>query len=200
MRMDYRGLSGAFRGSGEAASRYLSQYLLPQAEGLDRRRTERQGAYDQALGDPTGTANLFGDYFRQAAEGFAAPALRDFNNQLAGVRSNTASRFGGGGSSAELKNVYNTSDLFSRNLSESLARLAPQAAGMGLQYTGMLGDAAGQAARERNALDSSVLSGISMFGQPQKKKSLFGSLMGAGLGLIPGVSEAISLPDTFTGG
>lgn len=182
-----KGLPGAFRGSGAGASEYLNQYVLPGIPGADTRLNQRRSAYDSALNNPTGTADMFGDYFQTAANAYAAPAIHDFNQNLAGVRSNTASRFGGNASSSELKNIYNTSDLFTRNLSNAIAQLAPQAAGMGLQYTNMLGGAEQQANTERQGLTNDVLQGISMYGAPQPKKgSLLGGLVGAGLGFLKG--------------
>lgn len=194
-----KGLPGAFRGPGEASSAYLRDFLLPQ----ESYRAERQGAanerYDAALADPTGTADQFGKYFQEAAAGFAAPAMRDFTNNVSRVQANTASRFGGNASTAESKDVYNTSDLFSRNLSEAIARLAPQAAGMGLQYTGMLGSAANQATGDRDNLSSLELQGIGMFPQPKKKASALGGLVGAAASFLPGAKEALDFSG-FTGG
>lgn len=173
--------------SRKAASGYVNRFLLPQEQERTTRMGERQGAYDQALSDPTGTANLFRSYFDEAAQGIAAPAMRDFGNTLASVQGNTAARFGGNASSLEQKNVYNTSDLFSRNLSEALARLAPQAAGMGLQYTGMLGQAAGEASGERDRLSQLILSGIGQYGQPKPKGgNLLGALAGGVGGFLAG--------------
>lgn len=195
------GLKGVHRGPGSSAATYNTNYLLPQErEARDRSRT-RRSAFDAALADPTGQADLFRDYFDSAARGIAAPAMRDFGNTLATVQANTASRFGGNASSAESKNLYNTGDLFSRNLSEALARLAPQAAGMGLQYTGMLGGAADAATAERDRLSSLILQGVSLYPQKEKKGNVLGSLLGAGLSFIPGGSVASALlPDNFTGG
>lgn len=170
-----------------AASTYLNRNLLSQEEERQGRMQDRQGAYDRALDDPTGTANLFRSYFDEAARGIAAPAMRDFGNTLAGVQGNTAARFGGNASSLEQKNVYNTSDLFSRNLSDALARLAPQAAGMGLNYTNMLGGAAGEASSERDRLTQLILSGIGQYAQPQKRGgNLLGALAGGVGGFLAG--------------
>lgn len=194
------GLSGAFRGPGEASSRYINQYLLPQTQHRSERAGNLQGQYDTALGDPAREAGKFSDFFRQAADSYGAQANRDFGNTLARTQANTAARFGGNASSEEQRNVYNTSDLFARNLTENLAKLAPEAASMGLQHTGMLGQAAGQAQGEYDDLSRLILSGIGMFPQPKPKgKSLLGGLVGAAASFIPGAKEAANLTG-FTGG
>lgn len=112
---------------------------------IQQRGTRTAGLYDlygSALADPAAQGRKFQGFFDEAAQGIAAPAMRDFTNQLTTVGANTAARFGGNVSSEEQRQTYNTSDLFSRNLSEALARLAPQAAQMGQNYTGELGTAA----------------------------------------------------------
>lgn len=181
------GLSGAFRGPGEASSRYISQYLLPQEQYRGERAGNLQGQYDAALSDPTAQANKFTDFFKHAAESYAAQANRDFGQTLARTQANTAARFGGNASSEESRNVYNTSDLFARNLTENLSKLAPEAASMGLQYTSQLGQAAGQAQGEYDDLSRLILSGIGMFPQPKPKgNSLLGGITGAALGYLKG--------------
>lgn len=180
------GLPGSFRGTQPAAGQFNAAYLLPQEEEATLRAHDLAGRYDTALADPTHAAGLFSSFYDNAAQGFAAPAMRDFGNTLSGVQANTAARFGGNASSEEGRNVYNTSDLFSRNLSESLARLAPQAVSQGLEYTGQLGQASTGAANERDQLNQQILSGVSMYGAKKKKGSLFGTALGAITGGIKG--------------
>lgn len=183
------GLSGAFRGAQQGAGDFNANYLLPEEENATLRAHSLAGQYDTALSDPNKTAGLFSSFYNTAAQGIAAPAMRDFRNTLSNVQANTAARFGGNASSEESRNIYNTSDLFSRNLSESLARLAPEAVGQGLQYTSQLGEAAGQSAGERDRLNSLILQGVGMYGQPKKKGNiggLLGGIAGSILGPIGG--------------
>lgn len=181
------GLPGAFRGPGDAASRYLKNYLLPQEQGRRERAGALQGQYDAALADPAAQGQKFSDFFRTAADAYGAQANRDFGNTLARTQASTAARFGGNASSEESRNVYNTSDLFARNLTEQLAGYAPQAAQMGLNYTGMLGNAAGQAQGEMDDLSRMILAGIGMFPQKEKKGGdIFGALVGGGIGYLTG--------------
>jgi len=164
-------------------------------------RADRSGdlysLYGSALVDPAAQGRKFQSFFDEAAGGIAAPAMRDFNQQLATVGANTAARFGGNASSEEQRNVYNTSDLFSRNLSEALARLAPQAAQMGQNYTSELGTAARGATSE---LDQ-ALAGFDP--TKLKKGGGLGKVLGAGLGIaanafLPGAGAAF-IP-AITGG
>lgn len=187
------GLPGSFRGTQQGAGAFNAAYLIPQEEDATLRAHDLAGRYDTELADPTHAAGLFSSFYDKAAQGFAAPAMRDFANTISGVQANTAARFGGNASSEEGRNVYNTSDLFSRNLSESLARLAPQAVSQGLDYTGQLGQAAGGAANERDQLNQQVLSGINMYGAKKKKGNLLGAALGAVTGgLKGGLAGAVS--------
>lgn len=164
-------------------------------------RHERAGGlydlYGSALRDPAGTGRQFQGFFDEAAQGIAAPAMRDFDQLLARVGANTAARFGGNASSEEQRNVYNTSDLFLRNLSEALARLAPQAAQLGQSYTGELGTAARGATSELDQL-------LAMFDPTKLKKGgglgkILGTAVGVGANaLLPGAGAAF-IP-AITGG
>lgn len=194
------GLPGSFRGTQQAAGQFNGAYLLPQEEEATLRAHDLAGRYDTELADPTHAAGLFSSFYDKAAQGFAAPAMRDFANTLSGVQANTAARFGGNASNEEGRNVYNTSDLFSRNLSESLARLAPQAVSQGLDYTGQLGQAAGGAANERDQLNQQILSGINMYGAKKKKGNLLGTVLGAVASKVTGGLSDKILPQGFTGG
>lgn len=162
------GAAGAYMGAG-----------LPERTA---RRREVQGLYDRNLQDPTKAAGRFNEYIATAARGISDPAMRDFNQELSDVGAQTAARFGGNASSEEMRNVYNTSDLFSRNLTEAIARLAPQGAGLGLQYLGELGGAASAAATEEDRLGQMILEGISTQHNVRKR----GGGLGRALGTIAG--------------
>lgn len=136
--------------------------------------------YKKALKNPAAPGQAYQGFFNEAAQGYAAPAMRDFAKTLSGVQANTAARFGGNASTEESRQEYNTSDLFSRNLSEALARLAPQAAQLGLQYTRELG----QGKRSQK-------------GPPWAK--LLGTLGGGALGFAAG-GPAGALKGATTGG
>jgi hypothetical protein len=152
----YTGLAG---NKGRATKGFSRQLYgeMPERYG---RTQELQGRYDSALADPAGTAGQFTDFFKRAAQGFAAPAQRDFEHSVSNVQANTAARFGGNASGEELRNVYNAGDAFSRNLTESLSQLAPQEAEMGLRHTGQLGEAAGRGADEQDRLAQLILAAI----------------------------------------
>lgn len=141
------------------------------------------GAADQALLDPTGTADRFGSYFQTAAQGIAAPALRDFANTLSNVQGSTAARFGGNASTEETRNGFNASDLFSRNLSEALARLAPQQAQMGLDYAGQLQGSAAGAAGEEDRLRGDIIQLVGTQKPAKQKKSVLGTIAGTAAGI-----------------
>ncbi|MDH3497238.1 MAG: hypothetical protein OER21_10765 [Gemmatimonadota bacterium] len=146
----------------------------------------------QALQNPTGQAQQFLPFFQQAAQGAAAPALRDFEKLLAGSQANIASRFGGNVSSEELRVVRNTSDDFTRNLTEALARVGPAAVGAGFQQTEALGAARRMMGSEELDIARLLLEAI----QSQKSGGfplgkLLGTIGGGVAGtLIPGVGTA----------
>lgn len=135
-------MTAPYTSLGKKAKQRFTQGQYRDIQGRSERTSGLYGLYGSALADPAAQGRKFSGFFDQAAQGIAAPAMRDFTNQLAGVQASTAARFGGNASTEEQRNVYNTSDLFSRNLSEALARLAPQAAQMGQNYTSELGGAA----------------------------------------------------------
>lgn len=161
--------------------RYMTGSLLPAERGTEARAGGLADRYDQALGDFGGTVDKFGEYYQKAGAAIAAPAQRDFNQTLARTGANVASRFGGNASGEEVRQGYNTSDLFSRNLGEALARLAPQQIESALGYTGQLGGAAAQSAEERDRLRALILQQISGAGA-RKEKAGFGDYVGAALG------------------
>lgn len=162
-------LGGAHRDAGYRSQQYVNRKLLNQEAGREATANRRAGRYEDALYDPEGTANRYADIYRKAGEAIAAPAMRDFNQTLARTGANVASRFGGNVSSEELRQGYNTSDLFSRNLGEALARLGGEQVQAGQQWTGQMGDAASQGAAERDRLEQAILQGLGM-GRAQKQK------------------------------
>lgn len=131
-----------YRSLGKRAKQHFAEGQYRDVQQRSDRTAGLYSLYGSALADPAAQGRKFTGFFNEAAQGIAAPAMRDFSQQLATVGANTAARFGGNASTEEQRNVYNTSDLFSRNLSEALSRLAPQAAQMGQNYTGELGTAA----------------------------------------------------------
>ena len=176
----YRGV-GKFKKAGERFTQQLYGEM-PERYGRSRRAYDR---YEGYLDDPTSAGRQFQSFFETAGQGISAPAMRDFTKELSGVQASTAARFGGNASTEEQRNVYNTSDLFSRNLTEALARLAPQAAGLGVQYGGQLGEAAHGAVGEQDQLAQMILQAI----QANKKKpvdigNILGTLGGAAIGAL----------------
>lgn len=173
-----KGISGSQSGQ----TKYTLKGFRQQLPGRDARTQRLTDLYDQNLANPTGAADQFSGYFQKAAEGFAAPALRDFRDSVQGVAGNVASRFGGNASSEEQRQVGQASDSFSRNLTESLSRLAPEALQAGQQYTQMLGDASGGAQDRADRIRQMILEGV--LGIRDKPKSnTFGQIVGTGLGV-----------------
>jgi hypothetical protein len=180
---------------GKRAKQHYGQHQYADVQGRAQRTGDLYSLYGSALADPAAQGRKFSGFFDEAAHGIAAPAMRDFGNQLAGVQASTAARFGGNASTEEQRNVYNTSDLFSRNLSEALARLAPQAAQMGQNYTSELG---GAARGSENSLDEL----LSMFDPTKLAKgkgvlktlgTLGGAAAGFAIGGPPGVGAGAKL-------
>lgn len=146
---------GGLKGT-KAFQQGLSQDIV----GRTQREQNISGLFDNALANPTGTADLFGKYFQQAAEGYSAPALRDFTGAIQGVSANTARRFGGNASTEENRQVSGAGDMFSRNLTEALARLAPEQVAAGQAYTNELGQAQSAAAGQSDTLKSLLLASL----------------------------------------
>lgn len=113
----------------------------------------RVAGYDQGLSkyfnDPTSGANDYLPFFQKAAGAASAPALRDFTQTQTTLGANIASRFGGNASSEESRQLTNSGDLFSRNLTEALARIGPQAITAGQTRGSQLLSARGQAGGEQ---------------------------------------------------
>lgn len=151
--------------------------LIPQIEQRTGRSDTLNAAADSALLDPEGQAERYQGIYQQAANAFAAPAMRDFKDQQDQRSANVASRFGGNVSGEEIRQTNQANDVFSRNLTEALAALAPQAAQQGQNYTGQLQDAAGAATGQGDVLRNQLLQGI--LGAPNKKKKK-GLLSGVG--------------------
>lgn len=149
--------------------------LIPSIDERQGRADTLGAAADKALLDPTGTAGMFRSYYQDAANAFTSQAMREFGNQSDAIGANVASRFGGNvsGEEARQRNVFQ--DQFSRNLGETLADMAPEAAQMGMQYTNQLQQAAGSATGEADILRQLLMQGI--LGTKRKKKG--GGLLGA---------------------
>lgn len=164
---------------------FYGSNLAPEQGRRDARARGLQGQSDQFLSNP-GNFTIFRDMYADTANAIAAPAMRDFQNTLAVSQANTAARFGGNASSEEARVGYNTSDLFSRNLSESLARLAPQAIGQGMQYGGMLMSNANAATGQADDIRQMIYSSIINKPRGGGFLSGLGKLAGAGLGFALG--------------
>lgn len=176
------------------ARRVRHRTLGPEAEyRRDRSHTTAQ-RFDTALGDPTGTADLFGDYFQKRADALSTGANREFGRTIGTVSANIGSRFGGNASTYEQSQVNRAGDVFSRNLTENLAALAPQQAQMGLDYTGMLGNASAQQTAEYDQILQMIQQALQFQRQGEKDKkkggiagALGGALGGIASGFLPGV-------------
>ena len=145
---------------GKGAMKGFQQGLSGDLVGRTQREQNLSGLFDQYLENPTSAADLYGKYFQQAAEGYAAPALRDFTGAIKGVSANTARRFGGNASTEENRQVSNAGDMFSRNLTESLAQLAPEQVAAGQAYGNQLGTAQANAAGQSDTLKSLLLASL----------------------------------------
>ena len=180
---------GSYQGVGKfkkAGERFTQQLYgeMPERYG---RSASAYGHLNEYLNDPTAAGKQYQGFFETAARGIADPAMRDFNREVSGVQASTAARFGGNASSEESRQVYNTSDLFTRNLTEALARLAPQAAQLGQNLGNQYQTAASGAVSEQDQLANMILQGI----QANKKKpfdwgKLLGDVGGAAAGAIAG--------------
>lgn len=163
--------------------------LIPEIDQRQGRADRLGQAADDALLNPGKTAGMFRSYYQDAANAFTANAMRDFTNQQDAIGANVASRFGGNVSGEEIRSRNVFQDQFSRNLGETLAGMAPQAAQQGMQYADQLQGAAGSAAGEADLLRQLLMQGI--LGTKRKKKGggLFGALgtvVGAAGGFLAG--------------
>ncbi len=166
----YRGV-GKFKKAGERFTQQLYGEM-PERYG---RSAAAYGHLTDYLNDPTAAGKMYQGFFDTAARGISDPAMRDFNKEVTGVQASTAARFGGNASSEEGRNIYNTSDLFTRNLTEALARLAPQAAQLGQNLGTQYQTAATGAVSEQDQLARMILEGISA---NKKKPFDWGALLG----------------------
>lgn len=171
-------------------NRFLSGNLAPEAEYRSRRSRGADSAYDDALNDPVGTAGLFRGFYQDAADAFTAQAGRDFQRNIGTVAGNIGRRFGGNASSYEQAQVNKAGDVFSRNLTENLAGLAPQAAAQGLQYTGMLGQRSQNAAGNYDQIQQLILQALMQ--QRNNEKSKGSGLLGKLGGVLGGVGGFIA--------
>ena len=159
--------------------------LIPSINDRQERADTLGSAADEAILNPVGTAGLFRSFYEDMAKGITAPAFREFANQQDALGANVASRFGGNVSGEEIRQRNVFQDQFSRNLGETLAGMAPQAAQQGLQYTGQLQQAAGNATSEADILRQLLMQGILGTKRKQKKSGLLGAL-GTAVGAVGG--------------
>lgn len=186
--------STPLRGGGIGnTNRFRTQVLVPESQRRGQRAGERRDAYDQALDDPTGTADLFGDYFQRAAEGYAAPQQRVFQNTVASNAANVAGRFGGNASTIETGVIQSTADDFSRNLTEALARLAPQQVAAGQHYTDQLGGASENAGSEYDRSLQFLMDALHDQ-RKNEKDAKKGGILGAAGGILGGVAGSFLGP------
>ncbi len=150
----------------------------------------QRGLYDTSLegyfADPTGGAEAFLPFFQRAAEGAAAPALRDFQSTVATRAANVASRFGGNPSTTELRTVTRAGDLFSRNLTEALARVGPAAIGASQARGSQLLGARQLYGGEEGDLQQMILASIMQQGKGSPWARIIGALLGGAGGFVLG--------------
>lgn len=186
-----RPLTGFSGGANNAERRFTTRTLAPDARDRRDRSGRLNELYDAALEDPTATADMYGDYFQQAAEGYAAPQQREFQNTVGRTAANVAGRFGGNASSIELSAVNRAGDDFSRNLTEGLARLAPEQVAAGQRYTDQLGGAAGEAGAQYDRSLMMLMEALQFRREGEKRKS---GLLGAVGGIAGGVAGSFLGP------
>ena len=186
-------------GSLNDARRIRMRTLSPEAEYRRQRSHDTSQRFDTALGDPTGTADMFGDYFQRRADALSAGANREFGRTIGTVSANIGSRFGGNASTYEQSQVNRAGDVFSRNLTEQLAGLAPEQAQLGLQYTGMLGDASAQQTAEYDQILQMIQQALQFQRQGEKDQkkggiagAIGGALGGIASGFLPGVGDFLA--------
>lgn len=177
MQQSRGGAPGSFRDQ-----RTQVGYEVNKLRGQLPKRNERENRindlYDQSLADPIATAGKFEKGFGDAAAAWAAPQQREFANTITGVAGNVAARFGGNASSEEQRQVGKASDDFTRNLSEQIAQLAPQAFQAGQQYTDALGGASRDANERSDRIRQMILEGVLGIHDKQKT-NVFGQALGA---------------------
>ena len=182
-------LGGWHEPADKRSQRYVGGSLLPAERGAEATANRRAGNYETALYDPEGTTARFADIYGAAGRAIADPAMRDFDQSMARTGANVASRFGGNVSSEELRAGYNSGDLFTRNLSEALARLGGEQVAAGQNWVGQMGGAAAQSADERDRLRTMILQGLSQ-GRERKQKpgvlDYVSAIGGAAGAIIPG--------------
>lgn len=178
-------LTGLGGGALKNNDRLRLRTLVPDAEYRRNRSHDLNTQFDTALADPVGTAGLFRGFYQDAADAYTAQAGRDFQRNIGTVAGNIGRRFGGNASSYEQAQVNKAGDVFARNTSEALAGLAPQAAAQGLQYTGLLGNAAAQGTNDYQQMLQLLLDSLKFQRSGEQKSGLLGGV-GAALGGIAG--------------
>jgi len=144
-------------GSTSRASRRLGRQAYRELPGRYKAAQELQERETGYFEDPTQFGRQFLPFFQEAAQGITDPALRGFQMQLGDISADVSRRFGGNVSSEELRQSGLASDVFTRNLTEALARLAPEAAQLGVGVGGQLGAAAGRRREEQDRLLQYIL-------------------------------------------
>ena len=173
------------------ARRYLNRSLVPEEQMRGGRSGFYEGLADETAADPTFRPRMFQGFYEQAGQAIAAPALRDFSQQQAGIMGNIAQRFGGNASSEEARAQTNAADLFSRNLTEALARLAPQAAQTGLESERTLYGQQNAVTAQEDETRRQILAAMGLLGKKPKKKSAL-STLGDVVGTVAQVGGAIA--------
>lgn len=156
----------------------LSGRLNAANQGADSLDQLLQGYF----ADPSGGASGFQDYYTKAAQAAVAPSERAFNDSIGGVSASIARRFGGNASTEESRVVRGTADDFSRNLTEALARVGPQAVQAGQNRGSQLLSGRNVYGSEGSDISQLILAHL----QKQKGNSPWGKILGTAAGGVGG--------------
>lgn len=177
MQQSRGGAPGSFRDQRTQVG-YEVNKLRGQLPKRNARENRINDLYDQSLADPIGTADKFKQGFSDYATAWAAPQQREFRDTISGVAGNVAARFGGNASSEEQRQVNAAGDRFSGNLTEGIARLAPEAFQAGAQYTQALGGASEDANARSDRIRALIMEGVLGI-RDKQKTNVFGQIVGA---------------------
>jgi hypothetical protein len=165
----------------------LGQYLSTQLGRTGTAGGNINAILQRYLSNPTETASSYLPFFQNAAEAAAAPALRDFKSSIAGQAANVAKRWGGNASTTEQRQVNRAGDLFSRNLTESLAQVGPAAVQAGQNYGSQTISAAGMYGNQQAQLAQLILQSIyGQQGQGSSWARIAGTILGGAGGFLMG--------------